>query len=109
MSSRPLPVTLAVVLLALLGLGNLLAPLISKGIPTPAVYLLVVVGLINLLGAVGLWMLKRWALWLVIVVCVINILMNATQLSSLASAIYVVASVLVIVLAVLPNSRRAYT
>jgi hypothetical protein len=33
-SSRPLPVTVAVVLLALLGVGNLLAPLISSGIPT---------------------------------------------------------------------------
>ena len=109
MSSRPLPVTLAVVLLALLGLGNLLAPLISKGIPTPAVYLLVVVGLINLLGAVGLWMLKRWALWLVIVVSVLNILMNAPAMVSAAPVIYVVVSALVIVLAILPASRHAYS
>jgi hypothetical protein len=40
---------------------------------------------------------------------VLNILMNATNLSSLASAIYVVVSAVVILLVILPNSRRAYT
>jgi hypothetical protein len=57
--SRPLPVSVTVVLLALLSLGNVLAPVISNGIPTAAVYLLVVVGELGLVGAVGLWMLKR--------------------------------------------------
>jgi hypothetical protein len=35
--------------------------------------------------------------------------MNATEISSLPGAIYVVGFALVIVLAVMPNSRRAYT
>ena len=109
MRTRPLPVTAAALLLALLGLGNLLAPLISKGIPTVAVYLLVVVGVLCLVGAFGLWMLQRWALWLVIVVCVLNILMNAPALGSAVPVIYVVVSALVILLAILPNSRRAYS
>ena len=58
-------------------------------------------------------MLKRWAMWLVIIVCVLNILMNAPEITSPAMAIYVaiyiVVCALVILLVVLPNSRRAYT
>jgi hypothetical protein len=53
-------------------------------------------------------MLERWALWLVIIVSVLNILANATEITRLNSAIYVVGFALVILLAVLPNSMRAY-
>jgi len=109
MRTRSLPESVAVVLLALLSLSNLLAPVISKGIPTAAVYLLIGVGALGLVSAIGLWMLKRWALWLVIVACVLNILMNTTGISFTASAIYVVVCALVILLVILPNSRRAYT
>ena len=109
MRSRSLPVTVAIVLLALLSLGNILAPVISEGIPTSAVYLLIVVGTLGLVGAVGLLLLKRWALWLVIIVCVLNILMNAPEITSPAGAISVVSFALVILLVVLPDSRRAYT
>jgi hypothetical protein len=52
-SARPLPVTVAVVLLALLSLGNLLAPVISEGIPTAAVFLLIVVGALGIVGRRG--------------------------------------------------------
>ena len=109
MRARPLPVTIAIVLLVLLSLGNLLAPLISEGIPMVAVVLLLAIGALGIVGAVGLWMLKRWALWLVIVVGVLNILANATEITSPNSAIYVVGFALVILLVVLPNSRRAYS
>ena len=58
-------------------------------------------------------MLKRWAPWMVIIVCVLNILMNAPQLTSpfmaIYAAIYIVVCALVILLVVLPNSRRAST
>ena len=109
MRARPLPVTVAIVLLALLSLGNLLAPVISEGIPTAAVYLLIVVGALGLVSAWGLWMLKRWALWASIIICVLNILMNAPEISSPLSAISIVGFALVILLVVLPNSRRAYS
>jgi hypothetical protein len=56
----------------------------------------------------GLWRLKRWAMWLVIV-CVLNILMKAAEIASPFMAIYIVVCALVILLVVLPNSRRAYT
>jgi hypothetical protein len=64
-------------------------------------------------GAWGLWRLKQWAIWLVVIVCVLNILMNAPKLTSpftvIYAAIYIVVCALVILLEVLPNSRRAYT
>jgi uncharacterized membrane protein (DUF2068 family) len=107
--ARPLPVTIAIVLLALLSLGNLPAPLISAGIPTLAVILLITVGALGLVGAAGLWILKRWALWVAIVVSVLNILANATEIPSPSAVIYVVGFALVILLVVLPNSRQAYS
>ena len=109
MRARPLPVTAASVLLALLSVGNLLAPVISEGIPTAAVYLLIVVGALGLVSALGLWMLMRWALWASIIVCVLNILMNAPEIGSPLAAISIVGFALVILLVVLPNSRRAYS
>ena len=82
MRVRPLPVAVAVGLLALLSLGNILAPVIPEGIPTSAVYLLVGMGALGLVGAAGLWILKRWALWLAVIVSVLNILANAPELTS---------------------------
>ena len=55
MRSRPLPMTLAAILLALFGVLNLLAPLVpTEGIPAVDVYLAVVIGVVGLLGAAGL-------------------------------------------------------
>ena len=52
-------------------------------------------------------------MWLVIVVCGLNILITAPEIASPAMAIYaaayIVVCALVILLVVLPNSRRAYT
>ena len=84
-----------------------------EGNPTAVVFLPLVVGVLGLVGAWGLWMLKRWAMWLVIVVCGLNILKTAPEVVSPAmaiyAAIYIVVCALVILLVVLPNSRRAYT
>jgi|SRR5215203_1629925 len=122
MRALPLPVAIAVLLLAILSLTNFLSlalALLLVGKPTAPSYLLVVVGVLGLIGARGLWMLKRWAMWWVIIVCVLNILIglnfliNATEIVSLAmainEAIFIMLFALVIVLVVLPNSRRAYT
>jgi uncharacterized membrane protein (DUF2068 family) len=65
--------------------------------------------MLGLVGAWGLWMLSRWAMWLVIIVCVLNILMNAPEMTSPATAIYIVVCAVVVLLVMLPNSRRAYT
>jgi uncharacterized membrane protein (DUF2068 family) len=112
---HPLPVITAMILLALLSLTNLVPaqPVIFEGNPTAAVFLPIVVGVLGLVGAWGLWRLKRWAMWLVIVVCVLIILMTAPELTSpfmaIYAAIYIMVCALVILLAVLPSSRRAYT
>jgi uncharacterized membrane protein (DUF2068 family) len=117
MSARPLPVTVAVVLLVILSLGNLLSPVMpSEGVPTFVVYLGVVLGVLGLIGALGLWMLKRWALWLTIVVSVLNILSAAPGLAfaptptlKVLATIGVVGFAVVILLAILPGPRRTYT
>ena len=129
MRAQPLPVAIAMLLLAILSLTDFLplaVVLLVVGKPTALSYLLVVVGVGGLIGARGLWMLKRWAMWLVIIVCVLNILIDlnflvnaaelgskATGIASLApainSVIFIVLFALVIVLVMLPNSRRAYT
>jgi uncharacterized membrane protein (DUF2068 family) len=113
MRARPLPVTIAAVLLALLSLANLLSPLL---LPDGVVVVVVVLGVAGLIGAAGLWMLKRWSVWLTIIVCVLNILLAAPglvfapnpTLRTLA-AVGVVGFALVILLALLPSARRAYT
>lgn len=117
MRTRPQPVSVAAILLALLSVANLLSPVMpSEGVPAFVIYLGVVLGVVGLIGAGGLWMLKRWALLLTIVVCVINILSAAPGLAfaptptlRVLATIGVVGFAVVIFLAVLPNSRRAYT
>ena len=117
MTIRPLPVTIAVVLLTILSLANLLSPLMpSGGVPTFVVYLGVALGVLGLIGALGLWMLKRWALWLTIVISVLNILSAAPGLAfaptptlKVLATIGVVGFAVVIVLAVLPGPHRTYT
>jgi hypothetical protein len=110
-------VTIAAILLALLSAAGLFSPLLLVGGP-PAfvIYLSVVLGVAGLLAAAGLWMLKRWSLWLTIIVSVLNILSAAPGLAfaptptlRVLATIGVVGSALVVVLAVLPSSRRAYT
>jgi len=61
--SRPLAVTAAAILLALLSLPNLVSPLLPReGIPAVVVYLGVVLGVAGLVGAAGLWMLRKWSI-----------------------------------------------
>jgi uncharacterized membrane protein (DUF2068 family) len=84
--------------------------------PASAVYILMGLGVLSLVGALGLWMLKRWALWLTIVDSVLNILAAALGLAfastltlKVLASIGVLGFALVILLAVLPGPRRAYT
>lgn len=114
-TQRPLPITIAIVLLAVFSLANLLTPLMPGGAPASAIYILTGLGVLGLVGAVGLWRLKRWALWFTIVVSMLNILAAAPGLvfapeptSRALATIGVVGFGLVILLVVLPNSRRAY-
>ena len=116
MRTRPLPVTIAAIILALLSLANFLAPLMLPAEAGSIVYLIIMLGVLGLVAAGGLWMLKGWALWLTVVVSVLNILAAAPGLlfateftGRVLATIGVVGFALVILLAVLPGSRRTYT
>ena len=115
MRSRPQTVTVAAVVLAVFSLVNLISPLLpSEGIPEFVIYLGVVLGIAGL-AAAGLWMLRKWSMWLTIVVSVVNFLSAAPGLTfapnaalQVAATITVVGSAIIIVLVVLPASRRAF-
>jgi hypothetical protein len=117
MRSRPLPVTVAAFLMALISLLGLPGPLLpgSEGVPEVVLYSGIVLGIVGLVAAVGLWMLKKWSLWLTIVVSVLNILSAAPGLAfapnaplQVAATVTLVVFALIIVLVVgLPSSRRA--
>ena len=123
MRSRPQTVTVAAVLLALSSvLFHLAFPLWANAVPrggesVPAivVFLAVAVGVAGLVGAAGLWMLRRWGIWLAIGVCVLSILDTTSGVAGapnaalrVVAAVTLVVSALVIVLVVLPASRRAF-
>jgi uncharacterized membrane protein len=116
MRSRPLPVAIAAVLIALVSLANLPLPLLpgADEIPAVVVYGAVVLGILGLVAAVGLWTTKTWSLPLTIVVAVLNILSAAPGVTEapnsalqVAAVVGVVASSLVVVLVLLSASRRA--
>lgn len=119
MPSRPLPVIVAAILLVLLSLFDFPWPyeLLFPGAEEPPAFILYsgyVVGIAGLVVAIGLWMLKPWSLWATIVVSVLNFLFGLPGLlfapgAALKAGIAVteIVAVLVIVLVMLPTSRRA--
>jgi uncharacterized membrane protein (DUF2068 family) len=120
-TQRPLPVTVAAILLVLLSLFDfpwpyqLLFPMATEAPPAFILYSGYVLGIVGLVIAVGLWMLQRWSLWATIVVCVLNFLLGAPGVvmapgAALKAVIVLteVVAVLIIVLVVLPTSRRTF-
>src|SRR5215213_5364098 len=119
MRSRPLPVTVAAILLVLLSLFDFPWPyeLLFPGVEEPPAFLNYagyVFGVVGLVAAVGLWMLKPWSYWSTIIVCALNFLLGAPGVvlapgAGLNAVIAVteVVAILIIVLVVLPDSRRA--
>ena len=119
MHTRPQTVTAAAILMALFSVMNFHGPwwyLVPEAMeaPTFVIYSGIVLGLLGIVAAVGLWMLKTWSFWLTIVVCVINILLALptpamVQTGGLLTliAIQTIGFILVVVLVVLPTSRRA--
>lgn len=116
MRSRPLPVTVAAVVQALFSLLSLPGPLLpgSEGVPALVLYSGIVLGVGGLVACAGLWMLKRWGLWLTVIVNVLGGLSAAPGVGAAPNAALqaaaiagVLISALVIILVVLPSSRRA--
>ena len=123
MRSRPPTVTVAAVVLALSSvLFHLAFPLWANAVPrggesvaSIVVLLAVAVGVAGLVGAAGLWMLRKWGIWLAIGVCLLSILDTASGVAGapnaalrVVAAVTLVVFALVIVLVVLPASRRAF-
>ena len=123
MRSRPLPVTVAAILMALFSVLNNFPgpwwdaiPGVVEETPMIVVYVSYVLGIAGIVAAVGLWMIKTWGLWLSIVVSVLNILLNGFGVFAVLSgalqaalAVGAIGFVLTLVLVVLPSSRRALT
>ena len=120
MSPRPLPVTVAAILLALFSLMNFpgpwwyLVPGVAEVTPMFVIYSGIVLGIVGIVAAVGLWMMKAWSYWATIVVCVLNILLNVSGLVMMLPgglkaliAVQTIGFVLALVLVVLPSTRRA--
>ena len=120
MRSRPLPVTVAAILLVLFSLMNFPGPwwfAIPGAVevtPMFVIYVGIVLGIAGLVAAVGLWMLKTWGWWATIIVCVLNILFNVpapamVPIAALlvAIAVQTIGFIVTLVLVVLPSVRRA--
>src|SRR5215208_2050768 len=119
MRSRPPTVTVAAILLVLLSLFDFPWPymLFFPGAVEPPAFIIYsgyVVGIVGIVVAIGLWMMQKWSYWATIVVCVLNFLSGAPGVlmapgAALKAVIAVgeVVAVLIIVLVVFPDSRRA--
>ena len=116
MRHRPLPVTVAAILLALISLLSLPGPLLpgSEGVPSVVIYGGIVLGILGIVAVVGLWTLRRWSIWLSVVVSALGILSAAPGVAfapnatlQAAATVGVVIPAIIIVLVVLTPSRRA--
>ena len=122
MSRRPLALSVAAILLVLLSLFDFPWPyeILFPGAEEPPaffLYLGYVVGVVGIVVAVGLWMMKRWSFWLTIVVCVLNFLLGLPPVLFVPGvalnlkvfiAVTEIVAVLIVVLVMLPGSRRAF-
>ena len=113
-TSRPLALTLAIVFLVLISLGSLATPLLA-GPPVVVKVLSVVMGLLGFFAAYGLWNRKRWGMIVAIIVSAINALSGVPGLfvqpnlpATLAAAVGIAISILIIVMTILPSARAAY-
>ena len=119
MRSRPQAVTVAAVLLVLLSLFNFPWPwlLLFPGAESPPAFVIYtgfVLGIVGLVVAVGLWMMKAWSYLATNMVCVLNLFSGApgvvfgpTDGVRVLNAVLEVVALLIIVLLILPSSRRA--
>jgi hypothetical protein len=121
MHARPLSITVASVLLALLSLMNFPGPWwpllagTEEQPPAFVIYSGIVLGIVGLVAAAGLWTLHPLSLWTTLIVCVLNLLagapgvvMGPTAAVRAAVAVTEVLFALIVVLVVLPSSRRAF-
>ena len=111
---RPTTVTIASVLLLLESLFNLTAPF-TNGPSAPLSYIIFGLGVCGLPAVFGLWKLKPWGMWLSIILAVVALLpaildlIGAPLVGKVVSALVFVFYALVLVLVMLPATRKAVT
>ena len=111
---RPTTVTIASVLLLLMSLFNLSAPF-TNGPTPPLSYIIFGLGVCGLPAVFGLWKLKPWGMWLSIILAVVALLppilglIGAPLAGPVVSALVFVVYALVLVLVMLPATRKAVT
>ncbi len=115
MHTRPQPVTIVGVSLALLSLLNFTSPFLQTDYPTIVLLLAIALGVLGVLAAGGLWMLRRWGLLLTIIVSVLNILLAAPWIAvesqatgKLLAGVTTAGFALVLFLVMQRNSQRAF-
>ena len=112
-SSRPQPVTVALVLFALVIIGNIVGPLLPSS--DGEIVFGIVSALIGIVAASGLWRLRKWGCIASVVVAALNLLLDAPAIAVTSStpakvgaALSVLACFAIIVLVTRPEARRAY-
>ena len=110
---RPTTVTIASVLLLLVSLSNLPAPFTPNGPPAPLSSISLGLGVCGLPAVFGLWKMKQWGVRLTIILAAVAILASLPGLifaplgGQAVSALLVVFYALVLVLVMLPATRKA--
>lgn len=113
-TSRPVPVSAAMVLFALMTVFSLITPFTPSGPSLPIVlYAGIVGGLGGLIALVGLGLMKRWGWLMTIIIAALNVLpavagvAGAPAPGKQISAAIIVVNVVVLVL-LLPAARKAF-
>jgi hypothetical protein len=84
-------------------------------VPTFVIILGVILGIVGIAAAVGLWQMRKWGMILTVVVSALNLLSAAPGIAfgpnvgiKILAAVGTLVPALIIVLVLLPESRRAY-
>jgi len=122
-NQRPLPVTIAILLHALLGLAAIVLTVPAMTGPVspddgPPMFIVVtslVIGILSLISAWGAWQGKKWGMVSTIVLRALDALGSApgiffaqTTVLWISASVSVILAIVVIWLLLMPVSRRAY-
>jgi len=116
--TRPMPVTLAVILSVLVVIANFVGfalPTGDEAVPLVVILGGIIPGVAGIPAAIGLWLLRRWGFILTVVVTAVNLLtalpgpfLGPTAAIKIFSVAMALASVAILVLVTRPEARRAY-